>query len=168
MRFNQRSAMAVAKDKVVSIDYTLKSDEGQVLDTSSGKPPLAYLHGAGNIIPGLEEALEGKAAGDQLNVQIPPERAYGSRDEKLVQAVPRTAFEGAPELQRGMQFQANTNMGPRLLTIVEVAPDKITVDANHPLAGVTLNFDVKVVDVRDATAEELSHGHPHGVGGHQH
>jgi FKBP-type peptidyl-prolyl cis-trans isomerase SlyD len=160
--------MAVAKDKIVSIDYTLTSDLGQVLDTSTGKEPLAYLHGAGNIIPGLEEALEGKAEGEQLNVQIPPERAYGQRDEKLVQAVPKTAFEGAPDLKTGMQFQANTNMGPRLLTIVDVAPEQVTVDANHPLAGVTLNFDVKVVDVRDATAEELSHGHPHGPGGQQH
>ncbi|HEX8523653.1 MAG TPA: peptidylprolyl isomerase [Tepidisphaeraceae bacterium] len=160
--------MNVAKDKIVSIDYTLTGDGGQVLDSSSGRAPLAYLHGAGNIIPGLEQALEGKNSGDQLNVSIPPEQGYGTRDENLVQAVPRTAFQGAPELKAGMQFQANTNMGPRLLTIVDVRPDQVMVDANHPLAGQTLNFDVKVVEVRDATAEELSHGHPHGPGGHQH
>lgn len=160
--------MNVTKDKVVSIDYTLTGDTGQVLDSSNGRAPLAYLHGAGNIIPGLEQALEGRNQGDQLNVSVPPEQAYGSRDEKLIQAIPRTAFQGAPELKPGMQFQANTNMGPRVLTIVEVRPNEVMVDANHPLAGQTLTFDVKVVDVRDATTEELSHGHPHGAGGHQH
>jgi FKBP-type peptidyl-prolyl cis-trans isomerase SlyD len=160
--------MSIAKDKVVSIDYTLTGQEGQVLDSSNGREPLAYLHGAGNIIPGLEQALEGKEPGDQLNVMVPPEQAYGPRDERLIQAVPRTSFQGAPNLEAGMQFQANTNMGPRLLTIVDVQPEQVTVDANHPLAGETLNFDVKVVEIRDATTEELTHGHPHGAGGHQH
>ena len=160
--------MSIARDKIVSIDYTLTGTQGQVLDSSQGRSPLEYLHGAGNIIPGLEQALEGKNAGEQLNVTIQPEQAYGTRDERLVQQVPRAAFEGAPNLQPGMQFQANTNMGPRLLTIVDVNPDEVTVDANHPLAGQTLNFDVKVVEVRDATADELSHGHAHGAGGHQH
>jgi len=160
--------MAIAKDKVVSIDYTLKGNEGQVLDSSQGRSPLEYLHGAGNIIPGLEQALEGKNAGEEVAVTIPPEQAYGSRDERLVQQVPRTAFQGAPNLEPGMQFQANTNMGPRLLTVLDVNPEQVTVDANHPLAGVTLNFDVKVVDVRDATQDELSHGHAHGMGGVQH
>ena len=160
--------MTIAKDKVVSIDYTLKGNQGQVLDTSQGRQPLEYLHGAGNIIPGLEQALEGKNAGEELNVTIQPDQAYGTRDERLVQQVPRTNFQGAPNLQPGMQFQANTNMGPRLLTIVDVNPEQVTVDANHPLAGETLNFDVKVVDVRDATNEELQHGHAHGAGGVQH
>jgi FKBP-type peptidyl-prolyl cis-trans isomerase SlyD len=160
--------MAIEKDKIVSIDYTLKGNQGQVLDSSQGRQPLEYLHGAGNIIPGLEQALEGKDAGEEVNVTIQPEQAYGTRDERLVQQVPRSAFQGAPNLQPGMQFQANTNMGPRLLTILDVNPEQVTVDANHPLAGETLNFDVKVVGVRDATAEELSHGHAHGVGGVQH
>jgi FKBP-type peptidyl-prolyl cis-trans isomerase SlyD len=160
--------MAITKDKVVSIDYTLTGENGQVLDSSKGKEPLAYLHGANNIIPGLESALEGKAAGDQLNVSIPPEQAYGTRDERMVQAVPRTAFQGVADIQPGMQFQAQTQQGARLITVVGVQGDQVTIDANHPLAGATLNFDVKVVDVRDATEQEKSHGHVHGPGGHQH
>ena len=160
--------MAVAKNKIVSIDYTLKGTDGNVLDSSQGREPLQYLHGRGNIIPGLESALEGKAEGDQLNVSIPPGQAYGERDEKMVQPVPRSAFQGVQEIQPGMQFQANTQAGPRMITVVGVNNDQVTIDANHPLAGQTLNFDVKVVGVRDATQEELSHGHAHGPGGHQH
>jgi len=160
--------MAIEKDKVVSIDYTLTGENGQVLDSSQGREPLAYLHGAGNIIPGLENALEGKDEGDQLNVQIPPDQAYGQRDERMVQPVPRTAFQGVPDIQPGMQFQASTNAGPRLITVVGVQGDQVTIDANHPLAGATLNFDVTVRNVRDATNEEKSHGHVHGAGGHQH
>ena len=160
--------MAIEKDKVVSIDYTLTGDNGKVLDSSQGREPLAYLHGAGNIIPGLESALEGKNEGDQLNVQIPPDQAYGQRDERMVQPVPRTAFQGVADIQPGMQFQANTNAGPRLITVVGVEGDQVTVDANHPLAGATLNFDVTIRNVRDATSEEKSHGHVHGAGGHQH
>ena len=160
--------MQVSKDKVVSIDYTLTDKDGQVIDTSSGKEPLAYLHGSGNIIPGLESALEGKAEGEQVKVTVPPEKAYGVRSEQMVQAVPRTAFAGVDKIEPGMQFQANTQAGPRLIRVVGVQGDQVTVDANHPLAGQTLNFDVKVVGVRDASAEELSHGHVHGAGGHQH
>jgi FKBP-type peptidyl-prolyl cis-trans isomerase SlyD len=160
--------MNVAKDKVVSIDYTLTGKDGQLIDTSQGRGPLEYLHGAGNIIPGLEQALEGKAQGEQVNVSVPPEHAYGTRDDRMVQAVPRAAFQGAQEIRPGMQFQAQTNGGPRLITVVAVAGDQVTIDANHPLAGQTLNFDVNVVGVREATQEELSHGHVHGPGGHAH
>ena len=160
--------MNIAKDKVVSIDYTLTDDAGKVLDSSSGREPLAYLHGAGNIIPGLENALDGKTQGDQLNVSIKPGDAYGERDDRMVQAVPRSSFGGVENVEPGMQFQANTQAGPRLVTVVGVTPEQVTVDANHPLAGQTLNFDVKVVGIRDATQEELSHGHAHGAGGHQH
>src|SRR5688500_1699002 len=160
--------MAIEKDKIVSIDYTLTGENGQVLDSSQGREPLAYLHGSGNIIPGLESALEGKSEGDQLNVQIPPDQAYGPRDERMVQPVPRTACQGVADIQPGMQIQASTNAGPRLITVVHVAGDQVTIDANHPLAGATLNFDVKIVNVRDATEQEKSHGHVHGPGGHQH
>src|SRR5687767_11675027 len=146
--------MAIEKDKVVSIDYTLTGENGQVLDTSQGREPLAYLHGAGNIIPGLENALEGKNEGDQLNVKVPPDQAYGPRDERMVQPVPRTAFQGVDTIQPGMQFQASTNAGPRLITVVGVEGDQVTIDANHPLAGATLNFDVTIRNVRDASAEE--------------
>ena len=160
--------MEVGKDKVVSIDYTLTGTQGQVLDTSKERGPLSYLHGNQNIIPGLENALEGKSQGDQINVSIPPGQAYGEIDPKMVQIVPRSAFQGAPTITPGMQFQGQTQAGPRIITVTKVEGDNITIDANHPLAGQTLNFDVKVVDIRDATAEELSHGHVHGPGGHQH
>ena len=160
--------MEIAKDRIVTIDYTLTGETGQVLDTSEGREPLSYLHGAGNIIPGLENALEGKAAGEQVKVSVPPDQGYGPRDETLVQAVPRNAFAGVPNVAPGMQFQANTNSGPRIITIRDVRDDQVTIDANHPLAGATLNFDVSVKDVREASPEELAHGHVHGPGGHNH
>jgi FKBP-type peptidyl-prolyl cis-trans isomerase SlyD len=160
--------MQVAKDKVVTIDYTLTGPQGNVLDTSQGRQPLAYLHGAGNIITGLEQALEGKGEGEKLSVNIAPEQAYGARDENMVQAVPRERFRGVENIQPGMQFQANTPAGPRVVTVVGVDQQNVRVDANHPLAGVPLKFDVTVVGVRDASAEELSHRHVHGAGGHQH
>ncbi|WP_290651977.1 peptidylprolyl isomerase [Aquisalimonas sp.] len=153
--------MQIAKDKVVAIDYTLKDEEGSVLDTSEGKEPLAYLHGSGNIIPGLEKALEGKNLGEEVSVHIPPEEAYGERRDDLTQVVPRSLFQGVDELQVGMQFQAQAEGGEQIVTITGIDGDEITVDANHPMAGVPLNFDVKVVDVREATDEEKEHGHAH-------
>lgn len=160
--------MEIAKEKVVSIDYTLKDEEGNVLDTSQGKGPLAYLHGAGNIIPGLENALEGKSAGESLNVKLSPADAYGEHVPELVQDVPRENFPPDAEIKAGMQFQAQTPEGPRLITVVETKDNEITIDANHPLSGKSLNFDVNVIEVRDATAEEVEHGHAHGQGGHHH
>lgn len=160
--------MQIAQDSVVSIHYTLTSDAGEVLDSSSGGAPLAYLQGHGNLIPGLERELEGKRTGDRLKVRIAPADAYGEHDEQLVQDVPRAAFQGVADIQVGMQFQAQSNYGPRTVTITKVAGDTITVDGNHPLAGQHLNFDVEVTDVRAATQEELSHGHVHGPGGHHH
>jgi len=156
--------MQITKDKVASIHYTLKDNTGTVLDSSEGREPLHYLHGAGNLIIGMEEGLEGKVKGDKLNLQIAPAKAYGEKDSTLIQKVPRTAF-GGQEVKNGMQF--STNQGG-VVTVTEVGLDSITVDANHPLAGVELNFIVEVVDVREATAEELSHGHVHGPGGHHH
>jgi len=160
--------MKIAHEKVVSIHYTLTNGEGTVLDSSSGGHPLAYLHGFGNIIPGLENALEGKETGDKLSVTVEPEEGYGARDERLVQAVPRGAFKGVTELAPGMQFQAQGPQGTRLVVVTKVAEDVVTVDANHPLAGQTLHFEVEVSEVRDATSEELEHGHVHGPGGHHH
>ncbi|MGB1220725.1 MAG: FKBP-type peptidyl-prolyl cis-trans isomerase, partial [Alcanivoracaceae bacterium] len=126
------------------------------------------LHGHGNIIPGLENALVGKAAGDKMDVTVEPAEGYGERHEQLIQQVPRTAFEGVDTLEPGMQFQAETGMGPRLFTITEVGGEEVTVDGNHPLAGETLNFAVEVTEVREASAEELEHGHVHGPEGHDH
>jgi len=160
--------MQVAKDKVVSIDYTLTGTGGNVIDSSSGGEPLTYLHGAGNIIPGLERALEGKSAGEQVKTTVGPDDGYGQKNPGLVQPVPRAQFPGVKDISIGMQFQAQTNHGPRVVTVVGVNDDTVTVDANHPLAGETLNFDVKVVEVRDATQQELDHGHAHGPGGHHH
>jgi FKBP-type peptidyl-prolyl cis-trans isomerase SlyD len=166
-----RAAMQVAKNKVVAIDYTLTNPQGEVLDSSQGGEPLAYLHGTGHIIPGLERALEGRNIGEELNVTIPPDQAYGVRDEGLVQELPRTMF-GDPgrQITPGMQFQGRTAQGMHLVTVAGVSDDGQTVriDANHPLAGQTLVFNVKVVDVRDATQEEIDHGHAHGAGGHHH
>lgn len=160
--------MKIAHEKVVSIHYTLTNQEGTVLDSSSGSEPLAYLHGFGNIIPGLENALEGKEMGEKLSVTVEPEQGYGARDEQLVQAVPRSAFKGVEELAPGMQFQAQGPQGTRLVVVTQVAQDIVTVDANHPLAGQILHFEVEVSEVRAATAEEIEHGHVHGPHGHQH
>ncbi len=150
--------MQAEREKVVSIDYTLKDTNGNVLDTSDGREPLAYLHGAGNIIPGLEQALEGKSPGDTLEVTVPPEDAYGTRDPQLVQTVPREQFPADALPQVGQQFQVKTAGGPRVVTVAQVDDTAVTVDANHPLAGQPLNFDVTVTDIREATAEELQLG----------
>ena len=160
--------MQIGTHKVVTIDYTLRNDGGDVLDTSKGRGPLTYMHGAGNLIPGLESALEGKQAGDSMTVNVAPEDAYGEKDEQLVQEVPKNLFSGVENIQPGMQFQAQTQAGPRVVTVVGVAEENVTIDANHPLAGVPLTFDVTVIEVRDATDEEKAHGHVHGPGGHHH
>ncbi|HHJ38783.1 MAG: peptidylprolyl isomerase [Methylothermaceae bacteria B42] len=153
--------MQVSENKVVSIHYTLKNDAGEVIDSSTGRDPLTYLHGAGNIIPGLEKALAGKDSGEHVDVSIAPEEAYGARNESLIQSVPKAAFEGVDKIEPGMQFQAQTPSGMQVLTVVEVKDDEVVVDGNHPLAGQTLHFSVDIAEVRDATEEELSHGHAH-------
>jgi FKBP-type peptidyl-prolyl cis-trans isomerase SlyD len=160
--------MKIEKDKVVSIDYTLTDSESEVIDSSEGGAPLSYLHGNGNLVPGLEKALEGKTTGESLKVSIPPEEGYGARDDQKMGEIPRSAFTGAPDVQPGMQFQARGPQGTQTVTVVAVENDTVIVDGNHPLAGETLNFDVTVREIRDATAEELQHGHAHGAGGHHH
>lgn len=158
----------ITKEKVVAIHYTLKNNTGEVIDSSEGKDPLYYLHGFGNLIPGMEEGLEGKSQGDKLELKISPEKGYGQRDDRAVQQVPKSAFGGA-DVQVGMQFQASGEEGhPIVVSVTAVDGDSVTVDANHPLAGVELNFKVEVMDVRDASSEELAHGHVHGPGGHHH
>jgi FKBP-type peptidyl-prolyl cis-trans isomerase SlyD len=160
--------MQVTQDAVVSIHYTLTDDSGKTLDSSAGGEPLAYLHGNGNLIPGLERELEGKSVGDRFSVKIPAADAYGEYDKALVQRVPRRALKGIGNLQVGMQLQAQGSQGPRQVTVTQIAGDMVTVDANHPLAGQNLNFEVEVAEVRAATEEEKAHGHVHGPGGHHH
>lgn len=160
--------MQIAANCVAYIHYTLTNEAGTVIDSSQGGEPLAYLHGGGNIIPGLEKALEGKQAGDKLDVTVAPEEGYGVRDEKLIQQVPRRAFQGVKDVKPGMRFHANTGQGAAQVTVTQVQGDMVTIDGNHELAGVTLKFAVEVAKVREATAEELTHGHVHGPGGHHH
>lgn len=156
--------MQISKHKVAAIHYTLSDNDGNVLDSSQGGDPLHYLHGEGNLIPGMEEGLEGKAKGDKLQLKISPEKGYGLRDDSLVQKVSRKAF-GDQNVEPGMQFQ--TNQG-EVITVTEVGAEQVTVDGNHPLAGVMLNFAVEVMEVREATSDEIAHGHVHGPGGHHH
>jgi len=154
--------MQIAKDSVVSIDYTLTDDAGKVLDSSSGGEPLAYLHGNGNLIPGLEAELDGKTKGAKLEVKVLPKDGYGELDPTLVHQVPKRQFDG--DVAVGQRFHA----GPSVVTVTRILGDMVTVDGNHPLAGQNLNFKVEVKDVRAATEEELEHGHVHGAGGHHH
>ncbi len=160
--------MQIAADKVVTIHYTLKDDAGGIVDTSDGGEPLAYIQGHGSLVHGLEKALEGQEAGGALAVSVPPEEGYGKHDTQLIQKVPKRSMQGAGEIRKGMQFQARTPEGMRVFTVTAVVGDMVTLDGNHPLADKTLHFDVKIVDVRDATTEELEHGHVHGAGGHHH
>ena len=162
--------MIVAQNRVVQMHYTLTDDEGRTIDTSEGQEPLAYIQGIGNVIPGLEDALEGKAKGDKLQATIAPEDGYGQRLDEMVQTVAKEGFksEEGEELVAGMQVQIETNNGPSIAMVTKIEGEDVILDLNHPLAGVTLNFDIEVVDVRASTEEEIEHGHVHGPGGHQH
>jgi len=156
--------MPIATNDVVTIHYTLKDDADKVIDSSSGGEPLAYLHGHGNIIPGLERELAGKSVGERLTVRVPAAEGYGEYDRALVQKVPRRSLKGIANLKVGMRLQA----GHQAVTVTHIAGDMVTLDGNHPLAGQNLNFDVEIAGVRPATEEELAHGHVHGSGGHHH
>ncbi|HET6603192.1 MAG TPA: peptidylprolyl isomerase [Xanthomonadaceae bacterium] len=159
--------MQISEHTVASFHYTLTDAAGDVLDSSHGREPLAYLHGGGNIVPGLEKALAGRMAGEQFNVEVAPEDGYGQRHDGLVQEVPKSAFGGVAEVEAGMHFQAQTPAGVHNVVVTGVGEDTVTVDGNHPLAGQTLHFDIEVTHVRQATAEEITHGHAHGAGGHE-
>jgi FKBP-type peptidyl-prolyl cis-trans isomerase SlyD len=162
--------MNIAKDRVVSISYTLRDDKNRFIDSTGEEDFLDYLHGHEGIIPGLERALEGKKAGDRLTVSLSAADAYGERDEKLVSQIALDRFEGTEPVEKGMQFEARTTAGRCIVTVTGVEGSSATVDANHPLAGKNLCFDVTVVAVREARPEELQHGHTHGVccGKHDH
>jgi FKBP-type peptidyl-prolyl cis-trans isomerase SlyD len=157
----------IEKNNVATINYRLSDEHGKLIDESTGDDPVVYLHGVGNLVPGLERALEGKTKGDSVSVVVTPEDGFGQRDETLIQDVPRDRFEG-DAVEIGMQFQARTPGGVRVFRVVDVKDDSVRVDGNHELAGETLHFDVKIVDVRAASAEEIQHGHAHGPGGHHH
>ena len=161
------NTMKITQNKVATLSYTLKNDDGEILDQADENSPFLYMHGSGGIIKGLETALEDKAVGDDFHVIIPPEDAYGERDDKLTEAVPRSMFEGISDenMVAGAQFHASTAHGTQVITIASIDGDTVNIDANHPLAGETLHFDVAVTDIRDATEEEIAHGHPHPPGG---
>ncbi|MGH8047683.1 MAG: FKBP-type peptidyl-prolyl cis-trans isomerase [Chthoniobacterales bacterium] len=158
--------MQISTGKVVSIDYTLTDDNKRTIDSSEGGDPLTYLHGVGQLIPGLEKELDGKSAGDKLDVKIAPADGYGLREDSKIKVVPRKAFPPDADINVGTQFEAGGGHGRQIVTVTKVEGDDVTIDANHPLAGATLHFDVTIRDVRDATPEELDHGHVHGPGGH--
>jgi FKBP-type peptidyl-prolyl cis-trans isomerase SlyD len=160
--------MNITDNCVASFHYTLTDSTGKVLDSSEGQEPLSYLHGAGNIIPGLESALLGKTTGDKLSVAVVAAEAYGERDDTMVQELPTSMFSGVDQIEVGMEFHAETEHGLQVVTVTSVENDTVTIDGNHPLAGVDLNFEVEVTEVRDASQEELTHGHAHGAGGHHH
>jgi FKBP-type peptidyl-prolyl cis-trans isomerase SlyD len=156
--------MTIVKDSVVTIEYTLTDDQNEVLDSSEGMGPLEYLHGHNNLIPGLEKELEGKKAGDSFKTTVAPTEAYGEYLDELVVEVDRSQFPDDVEITEGMQFEAGSPEGSRVVTVTKVSDGKITVDANHPLAGETLHFDVKVVSIREATDEEKAKGLDQGCG----
>jgi len=158
------TTMVISKNSVVSFHYTLNDPDGKLLDTSAGREAFAYIHGSGMIVPGLEEELEGKKSGDAMQVAIPAAKGYGVLDEKLFQRVPAEKF-GEQTVHEGMQFQTPDN---QVWNVVEVKDGQVLLNGNHPLAGVTLHFSLEVTDVREATKDELSHGHVHGAGGHHH
>jgi FKBP-type peptidyl-prolyl cis-trans isomerase SlyD len=160
--------MSIQKDSVVTLHYTLKDDAGAVIDSSDGGEPLAYLHGHGNLVTGLERELTGKVPGDKLDVKITPADGYGEYDAAMVQRVPRRQLKGIAKIYVGLKLHAQTPEGPREVTVTQVLGDTVTIDSNHPLAGKNLNFAIDIVAVRAATAEELEHGHVHGEHGHHH
>jgi len=162
--------MTIVKNSIATLHYTLKDDAGEILDVADENNPFLYMHGVGGMIPGLEKELENREVGDKVVVSVAPADAYGERNPKLTQDVPREMFGNIPDedMVVGAQFQAQTDQGVEIITVASIEGDTIKIDGNHPMAGETLHFDVDVIAVRDATEEEISHGHPHGPDGQQH
>ncbi|MDR8523641.1 MULTISPECIES: FKBP-type peptidyl-prolyl cis-trans isomerase [Shewanella] len=160
--------MSIKKDSVVQFNYTLRDEKGEVLETNEGLDPIAYLHGHSNMMPGVEDALEGKEVGAKFSVTLPASETYGERNEDAEQRVSVKHLQGASVWKPGMRALINTDQGQRQVTVLKVGKFMATVDINHPLAGRELTFDLEVMDVREATSEEIAHGHAHGKGGHQH
>lgn len=164
----KETSMTIKSGTVVTMHYTLKNKDGQTIDSSEGRDPLTYLHGAQNIVEGLEKALEGMNAGDSVKAVVSPEEGYGVKRDDLLQTVPITQFDAPDRVKAGAEFQVETNQGVRSISIKEVNGSDVVVDFNHPLAGETLFFDIDIVELRESTQEERDHGHVHGVGGHHH
>lgn len=160
--------MIVEKNKVVTFHYTLKNAAGEEMESSRDKEPMSYLHGANSIIPGLEKAMQGHAAGDAFTATVKPEEAYGVRNENNVQRVALKRLKGVGKLSPGQVLNLQTQKGPVQVTVLKVGRFNVDVDGNHPLAGMPLTFEVEITEVREATEEEQAHGHAHGPGGHQH
>lgn len=160
--------MNIQNDSVVLMHYILTNENGDIIDTSDGREPLSYIQGHQNIIPGLEKEMLGKKVGDKFKAVVQPEEGYGVSNPALVQVLDRSVFQGVDEIEVGMQFQVQLENGPIIMSVTDVDGDNITIDGNHALADQVLTFDVEVVEIRNASAEELAHGHVHGVGGHHH
>lgn len=160
--------MIITKGSVVLFDYTLTDDEKDIIDSSKEGGPLAYLHGEGQIVKGLEKAMEGRKAGDAFSVTVDPEEAYGIHDPSKIATVTADQIEGGDELEEGMQLEASNGEDEQIVVVSKIEGDKVTLDGNHPLAGMTLHFDITIREVREATEEEIEHGHVHGPGGHHH
>ena len=160
--------MKITTGSVVVFDYTLTDDDKDVIDSSKGSEPLAYIHGEGQIVRGLEKAMEGKSAGDSFKISIAPEEGYGVHDPENISVGPADQIEGGEELEEGMQLHTEGKFGEQTVIITKIVGNEVTIDGNHPLAGMTLHFDVTIREVRNATKEELDHGHVHGAGGHHH
>lgn len=160
--------MQIADRTVASFHYTLTSPQGDVIDSSRGREPLPYLHGVGQIVPGLEKAMAGRSVGDTFQVLVPASEGYGESNPEMMQSVPRSAFPEDVEIAPGMQFEAQGPMGPVTVVVKSADAETVVIDANHPLAGTPLHFDIEIVEVREASVEEVLHGHVHGAGGHHH
>jgi FKBP-type peptidyl-prolyl cis-trans isomerase SlyD len=160
--------MTITTGSVVLFDYTLTDDDKEIIDSSKEGGPLAYLHGEGQIVKGLEKAMEGKKAGDSFSVTVSPEEAYGLPDPEKIAVITADQIEGGEDLEEGMQLEASNDEGEQIVVVSKIERNKVTLDGNHPLAGMTLHFDVTIREVRAATLEEIAHGHVHGPGGHHH
>jgi FKBP-type peptidyl-prolyl cis-trans isomerase SlyD len=160
--------MQITSGTVVVFDYTLTDDDGDIIDSSAGGDPLAFIQGEGQIVPGLEKAMEGKKAGDSFKVSVEPAEGYGLHDPENITVVPADQIEGGDELEEGMQLHTEGEFGEQTVIITKIEGNEVTIDGNHPLAGMTLHFDIAIRDVRQATKEEMDHGHVHGPGGHHH
>jgi FKBP-type peptidyl-prolyl cis-trans isomerase SlyD len=161
--------MKIAHKHVVGIEYTLKDSKGEVLDTNEGADPLLYIHGLGQIVAGLEKALEGKVMGDKVEVKVSAEEGYGEFDDELIQKIPRSEFKEMEPLEEGMEIVVENEDGEdQIMSISDINDKEVTLDGNHPLAGQELHFKVSISSIREATKEEMEHGHAHGAGGHHH